>query len=94
MYAAPCHKPTTLWITGFKWVPKPRCLTKKNKDSYWKCEHLLKPGKRDNKHPQKVENMSMEEKVTLPKKLTKSLLNCMVQAKYVLLNAAVSQLTV
>ena len=77
MYGALTKKPTTLWVSGFKWDPKPRCGTlKKRNAEYWKCGHLLK-NKTDNRPPHKVENMTMEEKVVLPKKLVKSLLEAM-----------------
>ena len=80
MYGALCQKPTTLWTSGFTWVPKARCGTKKEDGrTYFKCKHLK--NKTNNQHPKKVENMGMEEKVLLPKDLVTSLLEAMVQAR-------------
>ena len=80
-YSASHKKPTTLWISGFDWQAKPVCGTKRSSSkpgqSHWKCSHLKKG--RVRKHPARVENMNMEEKVALPGPLVVSLMQPMVQ---------------
>ena len=81
MYGALHKKPTTLWLSGFQWVPKPRCGTKQVKkvgsrrqesQSYWKCAALKKS--RGTRHPNVIQNMQTEEKIQLPVLLVFSLL--------------------
>ena len=81
MYGALHKKPTTLWLSGFHWVPKPRCGTLKVKKRvgsrrqsqlYWQCA-ALKNG-RCTRHPHMVQNMQQEEKIQLPVSLVLSLL--------------------
>ena len=79
MYKALCLKPTTLWVSGFQWVPLARCGTRTAAGDLVKCKHLK--NKSNKQHPKKVENMVMEEKVLLPKDLVTCLLEAMWQAR-------------
>ena len=79
MYGSSHMKPTTLWTRGFTWKPRPKCGTRKRGTSrsrkrVWQCQALTRSG--DTRHPQKVQDMNMEDKIQLPTALVVSLLDC------------------
>ena len=57
-----------MWIAGFAWKGRrPVCGSKKSRgQGRWKCSHTKGTSRA---HPKKVENIGMEEKITLPKVL-------------------------